>query len=262
MAINIDLSGKLALVTGVTSGIGAGAAGMFARAGADVVGCARAASGSVPAATFVQSVVKENVRALYVKTDVTVLEDLERLVETVVRKFRRIDVLVSNAGENVFEGLASCSEERWEHNLNLNLSSHWRLARLCRPYLEQARGAIVVMTSNQAYTTMPGFFPYNVAKTALTGLVRAMAIEWGPLIRTVGLAPGFIDTPANDAWFKTFPDPSAERKRTLELHPVKRIGTVEEVGAWCVFLASPWAAFASGTTYLIDGGRSVVMQDS
>ncbi len=108
----------------------------------------------------------------------------------------------------------------------------------------------------------PGCFPYNVTKTALTGLVRSLAIEWGPNIRTVGLAPGFIDTEGNQKWFDSFPDAEKERQRTIDMHPVKKIGTPEEVGAWCVFLSSEYASFASGTTYLLDGGRSALMQDS
>ena len=75
------------------------------------------------------------------------------------------------------------------------------------------------------------------------------------------VAPGFIDTAGNDTWFDSFPDPEAERRRTIDLHPVKRIGTVEEVGALCVYLASPYARFISGTTILMDGGRSALMQD-
>jgi NAD(P)-dependent dehydrogenase (short-subunit alcohol dehydrogenase family) len=117
------------------------------------------------------------------------------------------------------------------------------------------------MTSNHAFRTIPGCFPYNVTKTAITGLVRSMAIEWGPKIRTVGVAPGFIDTPGNDTWFESFPDAGEERRRTVDMHPVKRIGTTEEVGNLCVFLASPMARFVSGTTVLMDGGRSALMQD-
>ena len=75
------------------------------------------------------------------------------------------------------------------------------------------------------------------------------------------MAPGFIDTAGNDTWFDSFPDPEAERRRTIDLHPVKRIGTVEEVGALCVYLVSPYARFISGTTILMDGGRSALMQD-
>ena len=148
----------------------------------------------------------------------------------------------------------------WQQNMELNLASHWRLAKLCKPYLEKNNGVIIIMTSNHACNTIPGCFPYNVTKTALTGLVRSLAIEWGPTIRTVGLAPGFIDTPGNQKWFNSFPDAEKEKQRTIDMHPVKKIGTPEEVGAWCVFLASEYAAFASGTTYLLDGGRSALMQ--
>ncbi len=127
--------------------------------------------------------------------------------------------------------------------------------------MEKNNGVIIIITSNHAFQTIPNCFPYNVSKTALTGLVRSLAIEWGPNIRTLGLAPGFIDTPGNKKWFDSFPDPHLELDRTINLHPVKRIGTVEEVGTWCVFLASSYGGFASGCTYLLDGGRSSIMQD-
>lgn len=189
-------------------------------------------------------------------------EELKGFVEDTVRTFGRIDMVVSNAGMNVFEGAEGCTEERWHYNLDLNLASHWRLARLCKPYLEKSgEGVLLLMTSNHAFSSIPGCFPYNVTKTAITGLVRSLAIEWGPAVRTVGVAPGFIDTAGNDTWFDSFPDPEAERRRTIDLHPVKRIGTVEEVGALCVYLVSPYARFISGTTILMDGGRSALMQD-
>jgi NAD(P)-dependent dehydrogenase (short-subunit alcohol dehydrogenase family) len=78
----------------------------------------------------------------------------------------------------------------------------------------------------------------------------------------VGIAPGFIDTAGNQTWFDSFPDPAAERARTEKMHPVGRIGTVEEIGALCAFIASPMAGFISGTTLCVDGGRSALMQDA
>jgi NAD(P)-dependent dehydrogenase (short-subunit alcohol dehydrogenase family) len=262
MAFEISLKDQVVLVTGVSSGIGAGVAAMFAKAGASVSGCARSGKDSKSILQFIQSVKDEGGDVLYTETDVTNPNDLKRLVEKTIAHFGRLDILISNAGVNIFEGVANCSEEQWEYNMNLNLTSHWRLSKLCKPYLEKSgNGCIVIMTSNHAFSSIPGCFPYNVTKTALTGLVRAMAIELSPGIRTVGLAPGFIDTAGNNEWFNSFPDPEAERMRTINLHPVKKIGTVEEVGAFCVFLSSKWASFASGTTYLLDGGRSAVMQD-
>ena len=263
MSFQIDLRGKVVLITGVSSGIGLGAARQFARAGAKVAGCARKTPDTPCVKEFMDTVRAEGSEPLYVQTDVSVADELATLVEQVIRTFGRIDILVSNAGRNVFEGAAGCDEQQWQYNLNLNLASHWRLSRLCRPYLAQhGEGVVLLMTSNHAFSSIPGCFPYNVTKTAITGLVRSLAIEWGPDIRTVGIAPGFIDTAGNDTWFDSFPDPQAERQRTIDLHPVKRIGTVDEVGALCVFLASPWANFISGTTLLMDGGRSALMQDS
>lgn len=259
MALQIDLKGKVALITGVSSGIGEAIAKVFAQAGADIVGCATAEV----AVGFNTLGETYGVATHYIRTDVSKEEDLKHLVEAAAERFGKIDILISNAGGNVFEGAEKCNEEQWQHNIDLNLASHWKLAKICKPYLEKSNnGVIVIMTSNHAFSSIPGCFPYNVTKTALTGLVRALAIEWGPSIRTVGIAPGFIDTPGNQKWFDSFGDANDERQRTTNLHPVKRIGTPEEVGAWCAFLASEYAAFASGTTYLLDGGRSALMQDS
>lgn len=263
MAFNIDLKGKVVLVTGVSSGIGFGTAREFARAGACVAGCSRKEENDTSVIHYRHAIEAEGVSCLYVQADVTKSQDLEKLVQAVMDKFGRLDIVVSNAGMNVFDGAENCSEERWTYNIDLNLASHWRLSKLCKPHLEQnGEGVLVLMTSNHAYCSIPGCFPYNVTKTAITGLVRSLAIEWGPGIRTVGVAPGFIDTAGNDCWFASFPDAEAERQRTIGLHPVKRIGTVEEVGGLCVYLASPMARFISGTTILMDGGRSALMQDS
>lgn len=262
MSLQIEYKGKVVLVTGVSSGIGLGVAREFARAGASVAGCSRKSEDDTEAEAFRTAVSEAGADGFYQQADVTKPADLQRLVEAVVARFGRIDVLVSNAGVNIFEGVSGCSEERWQYNLDLNLASHWRLACLCKPYLEASgEGVILLMTSNHAFSTIPGCFPYNMTKTAITGLVRSLAIEWGPAIRTVGVAPGFIDTAGNDTWFNSFPDPEAERQRTIGLHPVKRIGTVAEVGGLCAYLASPMARFISGTTILMDGGRSALMQD-
>ncbi|SDS53455.1 NAD(P)-dependent dehydrogenase, short-chain alcohol dehydrogenase family [Mucilaginibacter mallensis] len=254
----IDLTGKMVLITGASSGIGSGIAKMFAKAGADISGCGLEKEDG----GFIKEAEGQGVKALYTVCDVTKKTDLQNLIQNTINTFGRIDILVSNAGQNVFEGAEKCDDENWQRNIELNLASHWQLAKLCKPHLEQNAGVIIIMTSNHAFSTIPGCFPYNVSKTALTGLVRSLAIEWGPRIRTVGLAPGFIDTPGNQQWFNSFADPEKERQRTIDLHPVKKIGTPEETGAWCVFLASDYAAFASGTTYLLDGGRNALMQDS
>ena len=263
MGLTIDLKGRTALVTGVSSGIGQGIASMLAKAGCNVSGCGTSASDSAGVRAFKQKVEENGGKAFYQQVDVTRAEDIEVFVKATAEAFQGIDIVVSNAGKNVFEGVAECSEEQWQKNLDLNLASHWRVSKYTRPYLEKSsHGVIIIITSNHAFSTIPGCFPYNITKTALTGLVRSLAIEWGPKVRTVGVAPGFIQTEGNDTWFNSFPNPEAERDRTVQLHPVKRLGTVEEVGAFCAFLSSEFAGFVSGSTYLMDGGRAALMQDS
>lgn len=259
----INLQGKVALITGVSSGIGFGIAKMLAKAGCAIAGCALEGKDTAAAKRFVDAVETEGAQVWYHSADLSKPAEMEAFVNGALEHFnRRIDILVSNAGKNCFEGALDCEESSWQQNMDLNLSSHWRLSKLCKPYLELNNGLILIMTSNHASATIPGCFPYNVAKTALTGLVRSLAIEWGPKIRTLGIAPGFIDTPGNQDWFDSFENPEEEKQRTIDLHPVKRLGSPEEIGGWCVFLASDYAAFASGTTYLIDGGRSALMQDN
>lgn len=261
--LSINLENRVAVVTGVSTGIGAAVAEMLAKAGCHVAGCARASSDSEGAVSFIRNVEKYNREAYYEPVDVTRKEQIDSFVEHVGQRWGHIDIVVSSAGLNVFRGVNNCSEEDWMYNHELNLASHWRLGKACFSWLEKSSSAVfIVMSSNHAYSSIPGCFPYNVTKSALTGLVQAMAIEWGSQVRVVGLAPGFIDTEGNDKWFESFPDPMGERERTIALHPVGRLGTSDEVGAWCAFLASDYAAFATGTTYLLDGGRSALMQDS
>ncbi|MBO0931989.1 SDR family NAD(P)-dependent oxidoreductase [Fibrella aquatilis] len=263
MAFDIDLSSKIVLITGVSSGIGAGIARMYAKAGAQIAGCALEPNPHPHVQQFRESVLTESGReALYVQADVTRLTDLEALVAATVARFGRIDVLASNAGANVFSGADQCTPDEWRHNLNLNLESHWQLARLCKPYLEASgEGVIVINSSCHAFSSLPGCFPYNIAKTALKALVQSLTLEWAPAIRTVGVAPGFIDTDLTRVYFDTFPDPAAEQRKTEHRFPMKRLGTPADIGAWFVFLSSPFGSYASGQTYLIDGGKAAVMMD-
>lgn len=260
--LSINLNNKVAIVTGVSSGIGAAVAKVLAEAGCNVAGCARTPEEDKCVDEFKTSVQQYNRQVLYTALDVTDKEQLSSFVEQVGNHFGKIDIIISNAGLNIFKGVENCTDEDWARNHELNLASHWRLAKATKPWLGKSdSGVFVVMTSNHAFSTIKGCFPYNVTKTALTGLVKALAIEWGPKIRVVGLAPGFIETPGNDKYFESFNNPEEERLKTINLHPVGKLGTAEEVGTWCAFLASEFASFATGTTYLLDGGRSAILQD-
>ena len=186
MPFQIDLTGKVVLITGVSSGIGLGTAHEFARAGACVAGCARKPESDDSVSAFLQAVEGEGCKALYVQADVTQEEELEKLVQEVIATFGRLDIVVSNAGMNVFEGAAECSESRWAYNLGFELGFPLAFGQDCQTLFGTKRQwVILLMTSNHAFCSIPGCFPYNVTKTAITGLVRSLTIEWGPKIRTV-----------------------------------------------------------------------------
>ena len=262
MSLEINLTGKRVFVSGVTSGIGASIAEKLAQAGCDVAGCGCSSPDSDGAKAFVASVEANGRKAFYFHGDVSDKVVPAQLIEATVEKLGGLDILISNAGKNVFQGLDDCSETEWTECMELDLAAHWRFAKAAKPYLAKAApGVVVIMGSNHAWNTLPGCFPYNVAKAGLIALVQSIAIEWGPEIRSVGIAPGFIDTAGNQKWFDTFNDPQEERERTEQMHPVGRLGKPEEIGELCAFLSSPAAGFISGTTLAVDGGRSALMQD-
>jgi NAD(P)-dependent dehydrogenase (short-subunit alcohol dehydrogenase family) len=261
MAFNINLSGKTVVITGVSSGIGAGIAKTYAQANADIAGCALESPDDEGVKNFIEIVKNETGKIpLYVQTDVTIKSDLEKFIQKTIQHYGGINILASNAGSNIFRGSLNCNQQEWLYNMNLNMEAHWNIACLCKPYLEKdGNGIILINTSCHAFNTLPGSFPYNIAKTGLKALVQSLTLEWSPSIRTVGIAPGFTETLLVKEWFETFPDPQGKRKSIEESFPLKRFGTPEEIGGWFVFLSSKYAAFAGGQTYLIDGGNSALM---
>lgn len=243
MGLEIDLGGRRALVTGVSSGIGAGIAAALARAGAAVAGCGLEPAGSAGALAFLRASMAHGQRASYMRADLADPAAPAKVVAWAAEELGGLDVVISNAGRNVFAGAAECDEDDWQANLDLNLTSHWRLAKAARPHLLAAEApVIVIIASNHAYRTMPGCFPYNVAKAGLTAMVQSLALEWGPRVRAVGVAPGFIGTPLADAWFAGFADPAGKRAQIEAMHPAGRLGTPDDIGALCAFLCSPWPA--------------------
>lgn len=257
----IDLEDKITIVTGCTQGIGLGIAKVMAGAGSHIAGCGLSEEDSEKAIGFRDQVNEQGKKAFYRQVDITSENEINLFVEAVIEEYGKIDFLISNAGMNMFSSPEKCTSLFWDETMDLNLKSHWILAKACYPYLKQQQGVILLMTSSHAYSTIPDCFPYNVSKSGIDGLVRALAVQWSSDIRVVGIAPGFIETEGGEKWFDSFPDPDKKKKEVIQIHPVKKLGSVEEVGALCSFLCSGFAGFITGTTYLIDGGRSAVLQD-
>lgn len=240
------LQGKVAIVTGAASGIGAATARLFAEHGAQVVGLDR--NPSTQAAERLTSVL----------ADVTDTEAVNAAVAQVLATHGRIDALVNNAGADVFSEPLALSDVDWDRCLSLNLKGAWNVARAVLPaMLAQGAGSIVNIASVHGHKIIPGAFPYPIAKHGLIGLTRSLGIEYAARgIRVNSISPGLILVPRIEAWFASQPDPEAARRAQTELLPPKRIGTPEEVAHTALFLASDEARFINATDILIDGGRS------
>ncbi len=239
------LQGKVAIVTGSARGIGAAVAALFAEESAQVVGLdrefARRSAGGI----------------LDVTADVTLPSQVAAAVASTLDRFGRIDVLINNAGANVFAAPLELPDSEWDRCLELDLKAAWTVAKTVLPsMLSKGAGSIVNISSVHGHKIIPGCFPYPVAKHGLIGLTRALAIEYAPRgIRVNSISPGLILTSQTEAWLAAQPDPEAARRRQAELIPCKRIGTPSEVAYTALFLASDEARFINAADIAIDGGR-------
>lgn len=246
------LSGKTALVTGSTSGIGRAIVRRFLAEGANVIfnnhrddetaASARAEFGGA--------------NALFVAADVADAGAVQAMVASGIEHFGRIDVLVNNAGVDVFTDPLQMTTEQWQRCFSIDLEGAWNNCRAVLPgMLEQGAGSIVNIASVHGHKIIPGAFPYPVAKHALIGLTRSLGIEYAARgIRVNSISPGLIMSERVQAWLASLPP--EQRQRQIDLLPCKRVGEPDEVAYTALFLASDEARFINATDILIDGGRS------
>jgi NAD(P)-dependent dehydrogenase (short-subunit alcohol dehydrogenase family) len=254
------LAGKVAIVTGAGRGIGEATARAYAAEGAAVVIAELdPTTGSAIAADLSAS----GARALFVETDVTLPPTVDAAAAAALDAFGRIDVLVANAGINVFHEPLETTDAEWRRCFSVDLDGVWYSARAVLPAMRAQRsGSIVAIASCHSFTIIPNTFPYPVAKHGLLGLVRALGIQYAREgIRANAIAPGYVETEIARDYWATFPDPDAERRRACDLHPPGRIGRPEEVAMTAVFLGSDEAPFINAACIVIDGGRSVLYHE-
>lgn len=254
--VRMDWQGQTVIVTGSTRGIGAATAELFASQGAHVVVHGLEVD---EGEALVAKLRDGGARASFAGGDLCQPDVPARLVAHAVEQTGRLDVLVNNAGANIFAGTTGADLATWQRCLDLDLRAGW-LAAQAAVKADAGLHAIVNVASNHARATFPGVFPYNVAKAGLLALTQSLAIELAPQgVRANAVCPGWTATHINQAMFAADPD---ERARVERLHPLARIGRPEEV-AWAIrFLASEVeASFITGTVLTVDGGRSALLQD-
>lgn len=248
-----DLSGKVALITGSSRGIGRAIADTMAEAGAKVVISGRKAEACNAAAADLTARGHE---ALAVPGNVSSKEDLQRLVDTTMSRWGRIDILVCNAGINPAYGpLASVSDAAFDKIMGTNVRSTFWLCNMVIPQMADRRdGAVILMASIAGLRGNSVIGTYGISKAAEMQLARNLALEWGPQnIRVNAIAPGIVKTEfARALW-----EDQERLKRVEAMAPLRRIGEPREIAGIAVFLASQAGSFITGQTIVADGGVTI-----
>lgn len=250
VAAAYSLSGRKAIVTGSTQGIGRGIAKALAQAGAQVVITSEDAKAVAATAS---TLCDEGHDVRGVVCDVTHTKELEGLVVDTISCFGGVDILVCNAGITGTAG--SWSLDDFDHVMAVNLRSIVALTSLTLPHMAAlGGGSVILMSSLSALRGNGAINAYALAKAGIAQLARNLAVQWGPQhVRVNALAPGLIETPLSE---HLLADASFMARR-LQMTPLRRVGTVEEVAAACTFLASPASSFITGQNIAIDGGTSI-----
>jgi NAD(P)-dependent dehydrogenase (short-subunit alcohol dehydrogenase family) len=242
MSSPLDFTGRVALITGGSRGIGRGIAEAFLASGADVAVCGRKAPDELPSAG--------GKSAIFVGADVRDAEQVEKMVDEVIERLGRLDVLVNNAGGAPFAEAATVSPRFSEKIVQLNLTAALHCAQQANRVMQgqDTGGSIINIASVSGVRPSPGTAAYGAAKAGLINLSGTLAIEWGPKVRVNAISAILTE----QAHIHYGDDEGIAR--VAETVPLKRLGTPEDIAGACLFFASPLASYVSGANLLLHGG--------
>lgn len=254
-----DMTDKVALITGASSGIGRATAEAFAANGASVVVAARRQDELV---SLVSEIEARGGQATAIITDVSVAEDVERMVAAAIDRFGRLDYAVNNAGiEGTIASITDMAEDDWDEVLDINLKGTY----LCLKYEARAMldagngGAIVNVGSVNSFLGFAGGAAYVSSKHGLTGLTSSVSAELAPQgIRVNLVCPGFVDTPMHQRGRAKLGDDLYDQVLIPNVH-LRRAGRPDEIAHSIVFLCSDEASYITGTTLTPDGGYTLTV---
>ncbi|UTW12278.1 SDR family oxidoreductase [Marinobacterium rhizophilum] len=243
-AAQFDYTDQVVLVTGGTKGIGAGVARAFLDAGATVVVCGRNAPEQLPGV--------KGREAVFLPVDVRDFDAVAAMMDSIVRDFGRLDVLVNNAGGAPHAMAADVSPRFHEGILRLNLIAPLNVAQLANRQMQQQPqgGSILFIGSISALRASPGTAAYGAAKAGILSLAQSLAVEWAPKVRVVAVSPGLVQTEQSHLHYGD----EAGIQAVAATIPAGRMAQPQDIGNACLFMASPIASYASGCNLLLNGG--------
>jgi len=250
-----DLSGKVAIITGSSRGIGRAIAVRMAEQGAKVVVSSRKEAACLDVVAEITAAHGEG-RAIAIPANISSKEDLQRLVDETNKAFGQIDILVCNAASNPYYGpMAGIADDQFRKIFENNvLANHWLINMVAPQMIARKDGAIIIVSSIGGLRGSPVIGAYNVSKAADMQLARNLAVEFGPHnVRVNCIAPGLIKTDFARALWE---DP-VRLKEVNERAPLRRIGDPDEIAGTAIYLASRAGSFVTGQNIVVDGGVTI-----
>lgn len=247
-----DLADEVVLVTGAAQGIGRAIALCAARYGANVGLVDLDRKGGRETLREAETL---GVKAYFAAADITDERQVAEAVAASAEAIGPATILVNNAGRNSYADPVAMTVAEWDDVFAVDLKGAWLMARAVLPsMIERRAGSIVNIASVHSRLTTKGMFPYAACKSGLVGMTRSLALDMAPHgIRVNAVSPGYVRTRLVDEYFQRSDDPTVEQ-RVLDVHPLGRIGTPEEIAEVVCFLASKAASYVTGSEWNVDGG--------